>query len=93
MINTKTSNPTLCVGSTHDDLGKLVHSALGGEKTGGSLGSCGYGSPAFYECASAGVLAGDVPVYTAIGEVSKLQATIALPGGVTCELNTDNVFA
>lgn len=81
----------MCVGAAHPELGKLVHAALGGDKM-GSLGSCGYGSPVFYECMKGDELLGTVPIYGGMSEVAKLKKE-AEGQGIMCMKHPDIVFS
>tara|TARA_B110001450_G_scaffold256402_1_gene286765 strand:+ start:1645 stop:2103 length:459 start_codon:yes stop_codon:yes gene_type:complete len=90
MFKTKTDSD-MCVGAAHPELGKLVHAALGGDKM-GSLGSCGFGSPVFYECVKDDELLGTVPVYGGMGEVAKIKKQ-AESQGITCTKHPDIVFS
>ena len=85
----KTSD--MCVGAAHPELGKLVHAALGGDKM-GPLGSCGYGSPVFYECKKEEELLGTVPVYGGMDNVARLKKEAASQG-VVCTKHPDIVFS
>ena len=80
---------TPCVGSARIELGTLVHKALGEQSS--SLGSCGYGSPVFYDCVSKESFEGAVPVYVDHQDVAKLPKEITMKG-MTCTRNVDAVF-
>lgn len=83
--------PDMCVGAAHLDLGKLVHSALGGEKR-GTLGECEYGSPVFYKCMDDSDFVGDVPIYTSMKSAAMLPDKLQVDGK-TCVRDVDQVFA
>ena len=91
MSKTKTTDTDMCVGAAHPELGKLVFDALGGDKM-GSLGSCGYGSPVFYECTKNDELLGTVPIYGGMGDVAKLKKE-ADARGIMCTKHPDIVFS
>jgi len=84
----KKSSDEMCIGSAHNELGKLVHTALGSDA---NLGTCGYGSPVFYECESGNTFAGDVPVYAGVNDAVNLPKTIE-KGGYKCHKKVDQVF-